>query len=70
MKILKLFKKIFRKIFRKQENPELITEYDLLKAIKEKLTDEEFEVFLKNGGHKILNSCIFFYDNEVINDEK
>lgn len=62
MKILKLLKKYLKK----QENSELITEYDLLKAIEEKLTDEEFKVFLKCGGHKILNSCIFFYDEKEV----
>ena len=59
IKILNLFK-------RKKINPELITEYDLLNAIKEKLSDKEFEIFLKNEGHKMLNSMIFFYNGEKL----
>ena len=57
MGLLNLFKK-------KKEEPELITEYDLLKAIEEKLTPEEFAKFIELGGHKRLNSYLFFYNEE------
>lgn len=50
--------KLFNKLFKKGK----ITEDTLREKIKEKLTDEEYELFLKSEANNCLNSMLLFYD--------